>query len=168
MRRWYAVFTKPRQEGLANEHLGRQGFSTYFPRTLIRRRRGQWSAERIEPLFPRYLFVHIDILVESTLPIRSTRGVSGLVCFGGQLLAVPDPVLEFLMRSASPETGLHKLAGPQFSSGDRIVIRDGPLAGVEGIFAAESGEDRVLILLEILGRTNRVAVRRDSIALSGA
>ena len=62
--RWYVVQTQAHAETKACWHLARQGFETYLPRYLKRRR----HARRVEmvqaPLFPRYLFVVIDIATQ--------------------------------------------------------------------------------------------------------
>ena len=53
MKEWYAVHARPRQEAVAELNLKRQGYRTYLPRILLRkRRRGKW-ARVVEPLFPR-------------------------------------------------------------------------------------------------------------------
>ena len=68
MRTWCAAFTKPRQEEVASENLTRQGFRTYLPRLKQpKRRRDRWI-EVIEPLFPRYLFVELDLRRTRHLP----------------------------------------------------------------------------------------------------
>jgi transcriptional antiterminator RfaH len=82
--------------------LRRQAFDTYLPLIrLPKRRRGKWE-EVIEPLFPRYLFLHIDASVVSVAPIRSTRGVVGLVRFGEMPVPVPEAVIDFLRRTKTP------------------------------------------------------------------
>ncbi len=74
----YVVQTQPHCENKAMIHLARQGFGAYLPRYLKRRR----HARRIEivpaPLFPRYLFVEIDIGAQRWRSIYSTVGVSVL------------------------------------------------------------------------------------------
>ena len=105
---WYAVCCKPRREGVAEENLLRQDFQVYLPRFRIRRRqRGQWF-DTAEVLFPRYLFVRIDPLQRSITPVRSTRGVVGLVRFGGQPAVVPNAVMGALMRGEHAASGLHQ------------------------------------------------------------
>ena len=72
----------------------RQGFHVYLPRIQVRRhRRGQWI-DAVESLFPRYLFIRIDPHRSNIAPVRSTRGVVGLVRFGGQPAVVPDEVID--------------------------------------------------------------------------
>lgn len=162
--RWYAVCCKPRQETVAEENLLRQGFHVYLPRIRIRhRRRGQWL-EAVEALFPRYVFIRIDPKQRSMAPVRSTRGAVGLVRFGGQPAVVPDVVMEALRQREDSASGLHQDKRALFSAGEPVKFVDGPLAGMEGIFTQQDGEKRVIVLLELLGKANKVKVDRDWIA----
>ena len=161
---WFAACCKPRQEAVAEENLLRQGFHVYLPRIRIRqRRRGQWL-DAIEVLFPRYIFIRIDPVRRSTAPVRSTRGVVGLVRFGGQPAVVPDAVMDALLEREDSESGLHQDNRPLFCAGEPIKLVDGPLAGMEGVFTQQDGERRVIVLLELLGKANRISVSRDWIA----
>ena len=161
---WYAVCCKPRQEAVAEENLLHQHFHVYLPRIRIRRRRrGQWT-DAVEVLFPRYLFIRIDPLRGNMAPVRSTRGVVGLVRFGGQPAVVPDEVIDALLRCEDPVSGLHQENHTPFRAGDRITLVDGPFAGMEAVFAEQDGEKRVIVLLELLGKTNKVRVDRDWVA----
>jgi transcription antitermination factor NusG len=58
--RWYVVQTQAGAEHKAVMHLARQGFKTYLPRYLKRRRHARRIDVVAVPLFPRYLFVEID------------------------------------------------------------------------------------------------------------
>jgi len=159
--RWYAVCCKPRQEAVAEENLLRQGYRTYLPRIRnTRRRAGQWI-DKVEPLFPRYLFIRVDPARCSTAPVRSTRGVSGLVRHCGLPAAIPEQVMETIMRRADTDSGLHHDGHPLFCAGDPIRLVEGPLAGMEGVFTEEDSEKRVIVLLELLGKANKTRVNRD-------
>ena len=159
--RWYAVCCKPRQEAIAEENLLRQGYHTYLPRIHnTRRRKGQW-VNTIEPLFPRYIFIRIDPTLHNTAPVRSTRGAIGLVRFGGQPAEVPEQVIDTIRQRADATSGIHHDSHPLFRAGEQIRLVDGPLAGMEGIFAEEDAEKRAVVLLELLGKVNRIKVHRD-------
>lgn len=161
MEHWFAVCCKPRQELVAQENLERQGFHVYLPRIqLKKRRRGQW-VDVIEMLFPRYLFIRVDTEKTSIAPVRSTRGAVGLVRFGGQPAVVSDAVMGAIMRREDPVSGLHQDVHPLFCAGEPVKVAEGPLAGMEGIFVQEDGERRVIVLLELLGKANKVRVDRD-------
>lgn len=152
MKHWYAVYTQPRNEGLASEHLGRQGFEILYPRYLKRRS----HARRIEtvpaPLFPRYLFVSFDAGEAGWRVIRSTRGVIDLVRNGLEPIAVPEAVIESI-RGRQDKDGMVVLARHlKLGRGDRIRIDSGPFADYEAIFEAQRDEDRIVALLALLGR----------------
>lgn len=159
--RWYAVCCKPRQEAVAEENLLRQGYQTYLPRICnTRRRKGQWVS-KAEPLFPRYLFIRVDPARHSIAPVRSTRGVSSLVRYCGMPATVPEKVIETIMRRVDADPSLHHNNRPLFCAGEQIRLVEGPLAGMDGVFAEEDGEKRVIVLLELLGKANKIRVHRD-------
>lgn len=163
-KRWYVVFCKPLQEAIAEENLLRQGFGVYLPRIQTRqRRRGQW-VDAVEVLFPRYIFIRLDPLRRSIAPVRSTRGVVGLVRFGGQPAVVPDLVLDALFKSEDAASGLHQNNLAPFREGEPVKMVDGPFSGMEGVFTQTDGAKRVIVLLALLGKMNRVTVSRDWIA----
>jgi transcriptional antiterminator RfaH len=162
MKQWYVVYTKPRQEAVAEENLERQGYEVYLPLIAeARRQRGRWR-QCFEPLFPRYLFVRLSLACDNTSPIRYTTGVSNVVRFADELAAVDDHIVESLKRRADCATGWqHVPKASVFKPGDRVLMDDGPCAGVEAIFQAESGSERVVVLLNLLGRKNYISVNRD-------
>jgi transcriptional antiterminator RfaH len=158
---WYAIHTKPRQEELAAEHLDRQEFEIYLPRIKQARRFRQKWRDTIEPLFPRYLFIRLDLGRDNVAPIRSTRGVTKLVSFNGLPATVPDPLIDALVTSADPDTGLLHPHEDRFKPGATVTIVNGPLAGLEAIFKAHDGAARSIILLELLGKTRQLKIDRD-------
>jgi transcriptional antiterminator RfaH len=160
MKHWYAIHTKPRQEEIAAENLRNQEFEIYLPRIKqARRYRHRWR-DTIEPLFPRYLFIRLALGSENIAPIRSTRGVSKLVSFSGLPATVPDPLIDALVQTADPDTGLHHPHEAHFKPGAPVTIVKGPLAGLEAIFKAHDGEERSIILLDILGKTQQLKINR--------
>ena len=161
MERWFVVCCKPRQELVAQENLLRQGFHVYLPRIQVRKRcRGKWI-DVVEVLFPRYIFTRIDPFKSSIAPVHSTRGVVGLVRFGGQPAVISDEVINAILQRENPDSGLHQDNRPLFCTGEPVKLVEGPLAGMEGIFVQEDGEKRVTVLLELLGKDNKLRVSRD-------
>jgi len=155
---WYAVYTKPRQERIAQENLERQSFETYLPlMKFSRKRRGKW-VETVEPIFSRYLFIRLEPGKTSIASIRSTRGVTSLVQFGGQLAVVPESFVTALLQTVDAESGVHTPERGLFQSGDSVVLTDGPLANLHGIFKATDGNARAIILMSILGTETEVVV----------
>jgi transcriptional antiterminator RfaH len=161
MSHWHAVLCKPRREAVAEANLRNQGFDVYLPRMVgLRRRAGRWE-HRIEPLFPRYLFLNAGEGGRGLASVRSTLGVSGLVRSCGAPARVPPGVVEALRESADPATGCHRFEVAPFAAGARVRFAAGPLAGLEGVFEMASADARVVVLLDFLGKTNRLTVNRD-------
>lgn len=161
--RWFVVHTQARAEDKARLNLDRQGFPTYLPRYLKRRR----HAGRVDivavPFFPRYLFVAVDMATQRWRALHSTIGVSRLVCNGNEPAAVPDRVIAQL-RQGEDESGYLPMQRPRFAAGDRIKVLEGAFLDCFGFFEAATGEDRVAILLELLGRQVRVSLDADLIS----
>ena len=161
MEQWYTVYTKPNRESLAEENLQRQEIRTYLPLTREkRRRRGKWL-DCIVPMFSRYLFVHMDVSVQSTASIRSTVGVSNLVRFSGEPASVPEELIELLRSRTDTATGLIDIGRPQFQPGQKVIVMEGPFKDICGIFQHSNGEHRAMILLDLLGRSNSVTIEKD-------
>ena len=159
---WYLVYTKPRQEGLAQENLERQAYVVYLPRVRLMRKRQGRQVAVIEPLFPRYLFIHLDTQSDNWGPIRSTFGVASLVRFGNEPAKVPDDFVAHLKAQEGLE-GLHEWAAPKMNLGDRMRVTEGPLKGYEGVLLAKSGQARVMLLLDMLGKEVRTHLSPDKI-----
>ena len=162
--RWYVVQTHPHGERRAVQHLERQQFEVYLPR-YSRRRKHARRVDIVEaPLFPRYLFVAVDLDVQRWLSIRSTIGVSRLVCHGETPVAVPVGIVESL-RARHGEDGLVRLQAPcGLRVGDRVRVRGGAFEDSLGLFENVRDDERVTILLDLLGRKVRVTMGVDLIA----
>ena len=155
---WFAVYTKPRQEEIARENLVRQGFRCFLPMAVNPYQRRSKRTPRIEPLFPRYLFLNAIPDQQSLGSVRSTVGVSTLVRFGMHLVQVPDNIIGAIENRCDAETGLVMLKPVPVEVGDKVMVFDGPFAGIEGIFRARKGRDRALLLMSMLGTETTVEV----------
>jgi len=162
--RWYVVQTQPHGESKAVSHLGRQGFATYLPRYEKRRRHARRIETVAAPLFPRYLFVAVDMAVQRWRSIQSTIGVSRLVCNGDDPAAVADGVVDGLRRRENERGFVQLDAGPRFAVGDQVRIVDGIFTSCLGLFDGISDGERVAVLLELLGRKVRVVFDDLSVA----
>jgi transcriptional antiterminator RfaH len=144
---WYLVHTKPRQENVALTNLERQGYECYMPVAKVERIRSRKATLFSEPLFPRYIFIHLDgsSSGKSWSPIRSTLGVQHMVHFGNRAAKVDDALIAALREREQtlPEQKL-------FQTGDAVIVKDGPFVGLEAIYKTTNAERRALILLEML------------------
>ena len=155
---WFTVYTKPRQEQTALENLQRQEFHCFLPMAVNPYQRRSARTPRIEPLFPRYLFLKANADQQSLAPIRSTRGVCTLVRAGMRLIKVPEFIIQAITDRCDPQSGLVQLEPVPVEVGDKVKVFDGPFAGIEGIFKQRKGSDRALLLISMLGTQSTVEV----------
>lgn len=155
---WFTVYTKPRQEHIALENLERQGYRCFLPLALNPYQKRSERHKRVEPLFPRYLFLSAVPGDQSLGPVKSTRGVMKLVRFGIELARVPEAVISGIQARRDPKTGLVNLEPVAAKPGDRVKVFDGPLAGLKGLFKERKGKNRALLLMELLGTESTVEV----------
>lgn len=162
---WYLVYCKSRKEKLALGNLTRQGYEVYLPLMRNRRRRRGRYLIRIEPMFPGYMFIHLNDFTDNWGPIRSTLGVSGLVHFGGQPGQVPGDLVVAL-QAREDESGVQDIPMPEFNHGDTVRIIEGSMAGYKGIFMAKTSRERVTVLLEMIaGQTASVQLSESHIEM---
>jgi transcriptional antiterminator RfaH len=161
---WFAVHTHPQGEMTALRNLVRQGFEVYLPRYLKQWRHARRVEKRAVPLFPRYLFVQLNVAEMRWRAIASTIGVSGLICRGEVPAPVRDDIIQEI-RDRENADGMIHVNDISFRKGDPLQVTSGPLLNAIGIFDGVSDRDRVLLLLNLLGRKIRVAVPTDFVAV---
>ena len=145
---WYLIHCKPRQEERALENLERQEFECFRPIRRVEKIITGRRREAIEPLFPSYLFIHLDSVNDNWLPVCSTRGVNRIVRFNEH----PAPVADSLIEDIRRRMGAAPVRESHLKAGERVVITEGGFTNVEAIFVADDGDKRVILLLNILSR----------------
>lgn len=109
-------------------------------------------------MFPRYVFVALDLAVDRWRSINGTRGVSHLVCLGDRPQALPDGTVE-TFREQEDEDGFVSFASlALFDFGARLRVLDGNFAGKVGVYERMTSAERVVLLFDLLGRAVEVSV----------
>jgi transcriptional antiterminator RfaH len=162
-RRWYVAQTHVHAESKATFHLGRQGFEVYLPRYLKQRRHARRVDTVAAPLFPRYLFVSVDMATQRWHSIRSTFGITRLVTNGDVPAVVPQAIIEGLKRREDTNGLVQLERRPRFAPGDKIRVLNGAFCDALGLFEGIRDQERVAILLDLLGRKVRVVLDMDII-----
>jgi transcriptional antiterminator RfaH len=162
-KRWYVAQTHVHAESKATLHLGRQGFEVYLPRYLKQRRHARRVDTVAAPLFPRYLFVSVDMATQRWHSIRSTIGITRLVTNGDVPAVVPQAIIEGLKRREDTNGLVQLECRPRFAPGDKIRVLNGAFCDALGLFEGIRDQERVAILLDLLGRKVRVVLDMDII-----
>ena len=162
MKSWYLIYSKPKEEKLAKEHLERQGYETYLPLVLGRIKKRGRTQRSIQPMFPRYLFIYLSDQTDDWGPIRSTIGVSNLVKFGMAPAKVPENLIIRLKENEADE-GYHDLPSQKLKKGDQIHMIEGRYEGYEATLFSQNAEDRVVVLLNIAEKYIKVQLNQSLI-----
>lgn len=153
--RWYVIQCKGGESFRAAEHLANQNYELFHPVLEVqKKRRGrlEWVQE---PLFPHYLFLRLDRVASNWRPIRSTRGVLRIVTFG---TAMPVPVSDELVEVLR-QHGVTRNDNPRqlyFRQGESVDITEGPFKDLQAVFESHKGEERAIVLLNLLHRQQRL------------
>ena len=154
MKNWYLLKTKPRQEIIAKQNLKNQGYEAFYPVSKIN--------NRLVVLFSGYLFVQLNEKTQNWSPINSTKGVSHFVKFGLNFAKVPTSVIELIKTNqhitAEKLRNLYK-----FKPGDKVQITDGVFENYMAIFKCYKPDDRVILLMNLLGCEQSLSIKKESV-----
>jgi transcription elongation factor/antiterminator RfaH len=152
--RWYVVYTKPRKETLVQCQVQHKGVPLFFPKLRLPPSRAKQP--QLIPLFPNYLFVRIEAAWQYDA-VRWAPGVRYVVNFNGTPAPVDDAAIAFLQQHADTQGVL--TACSTLQTGQEVLIREGPFAGLTGIIEyPPDAKGRVKVLLSLLGRQVTVPV----------
>lgn len=159
---WYAVQTKPYREDQAASNIQRLGLSVLLPK--IKNEKLEFGSRRaqVKPLFPGYLFARFS-LSPHFHSIRYARGVSRVLCIGETPIPLDDEIIGAI-QSRIGKDGYVTIGGA-FQPGEEVVINEGPLRGLIGVFESElSDGERAVVLLNTVEYQVRVFVERQRLS----
>jgi transcriptional antiterminator RfaH len=155
MTSWYAVHTQTHAETRARDNLLRQGYSAYLPCCRVWVSHARRRQLLLRPLFPRYLFAAVEDPAMRWRPILSTFGVSDLVRAGDRPAPVPSEIVEAIR--AREQDGAFADLDPRrnLRPGELVRVTAGAFADALGRLVELHDNDRVVVLLDLLGRAVR-------------
>ena len=159
---WYVIKTHPKQESRANMNLNAWNVETFYP-TLKKPSPNPYKGDYTSnPLFPGYLFARFS--AEALLhKVHFTRGVQTVVGFGQGPVPVDDEIIADI-RMRVDKDGFIKMED-DLAVGDEIVITDGPMTDLTGIFERRlQPSQRVMILLHAISYQGSVTLPRSAVA----
>lgn len=156
---WFAVFTVPRHEKHVEEHFRVREIESFLPLNRVGRRWKDGSKGIVElPLFPSYTFVRIGC--GGRVPVLSVPGVLSIVGGGRKSMSIPDSYIHFLQKGLQEG----KIEPHQYlTSGTKVRICNGVMAGVEGVLLRKKNDFRVVLTLEMIMKSVKIEVELDDI-----
>jgi len=160
-RAWYVLHTKSRHENVVYEGLAKKRFEAFLPKITVKSRRRDRHCMMRVPLFPGYLFVCTDLDPREHLDIVKTVGAVRLIGAHARPIPVPAETIDSLKIMVAAELPLS--TGARLRTGDRVMVANGPFAGVVGTFVRYRGQGRVLVQIEALGQYAAVDVAEEDV-----
>jgi len=140
--KWYVLYTRTRHEKFVESQLLKKGIEAYTPKITLRRK---WS-DRIkfieEPLFKSYCFAKFSLY--NKIKIVSQAGVVNIVHFSGQYIPVHESVINSLKILIQNKIKLDPY--PYLKEGDKVLIKKGPLRGLEGYIVEKRKRNTFLVV----------------------
>lgn len=159
MTNWYVAYTQSSKEVIAYQNLIEQGFEAYLPRFKKIRRHARKVDEVLAPLFPRYIFVGMNLDNAQWRSVNGTRGVSHLLCTSENNPAeIPTHVIK-AMKSQEISDGIVPVTSLSvFEVGDKVRVLEGAFKDQMAVFEKLDDANRVRLLLNFLGREMNVSL----------
>jgi len=156
-RRWYVVFTVPRNEKSTARQLNLREIESFVPTyEAVRLWKNRQRVRVVQPLFPCYLFVHIGRPERSR--VLASPGVLRIVGNSREPLPVPDATIEFL-RSDFWANKLEPYR--EIIVGQRVRIRSGAMEGLEGVLVRKNNNLRFVLSVDLINQHAAVEIDAD-------
>lgn len=151
---WYALYTRPRHEKAVARSLAAKRLSVFLPLYSALRRWKDRTKVVMLPLFSCYVF--IQGCRDRHLQVVSTPGVHGFVCCAGLPARIPEKEIEAIRQVV--ERSIKIEPHPFIRRGDMVRVKAGPLEGIQGILVRKKNFTRIVLTVELLGKSAAVEV----------
>jgi transcription antitermination factor NusG len=153
-RNWYAVYTVPQHEKSALKQLDMRGIESFLPvYETVRVWKNRQRMKLILPLFPTYLFVHIN--PRERVKVLQSPGVLQIVGNRREIVPLPDSEVEFL-RSDFCRQRIEPFR--DLVIGEKVRIKSGVMQGIQGTLVRMSNSMRFVLTIESINQHAAIEV----------
>lgn len=151
---WYALYTRNQHEKTVTQILTRKGFEILLPLyNSVRSWKDRTKVISL-PLFSCYVFLKGGL--ERRWEVLNTPGVYELLSNEGRPIAIPAAEIDAIRQVVN--SGLPFEPHPFLKVGERVRIKRGPLAGLQGLLVRQRSIYRLVLSIDMLGRAAAVEV----------
>ena len=161
---WFILQFKPNSHHQAAKNLNRQGFETFLPLHDTTLRRTSRFINTSKPLFPGYMFIRFNRADSGWHKINNTYGVSRLITFNSILNSIPTIFIDHLMKRYDSSGKL--LPIKKLKKGDQVTVLKGPFANFIATVEKYEADQRIWILMDLMGRKTKIITPSDALKLS--
>ena len=161
---WFILQFKSNSHHQAAKNLNRQGFETFLPLHDTTSRKSSRFINTSKPLFPGYMFIKFDRAESEWHKINNTYGVSRLITFNSILKSIPTIFVDNLMKRYDLSGKL--LPIQKLKKGDQVTVLKGPFANFIATVEKYEADQRIWILMDLMGRKTKIQTPSDNLTLS--
>jgi len=161
---WFILQFKSNSHHLATKNLNQQGFETFLPLNNTTSRNASRFVNANRPLFPGYMFITFDRMESKWHKINNTYGVSRLITFNSTLISIPEIFINNLMKRYDLSGNL--LPIKKLNEGDHVKLLKGPFVNFAATVEKYEDDQRIWILMDLMGRKSKIQAATDSLQLS--
>jgi transcriptional antiterminator RfaH len=158
---WFILQFKSNSHRQATKNLNRQGFETFLPLHDTTSRRSSRFMNTSKPLFPGYMFIKFDRAKPEWHKINNTYGVSRLITCNSILKSIPTRFVDSLMERYDFSGKL--LPIQKLKNGDQVTVLTGPFTNFIATVEKYEADQRIWILLDLMGRKTRIQTPLDAL-----
>jgi transcriptional antiterminator RfaH len=161
---WFILQFKPNAHHIANKNLNQQGFETFLPLHDTTSRKLSRFINTSKPLFPGYMFIRFNRAESKWHKINNTYGVSRLITFNSILKSIPTSFVDNLMKRYDLSGKL--LPIQKLKKGDQVELLKGPFANFAATVEKYEDDQRIWVLMDLMGRKSKIQTEAESLQLS--
>lgn len=160
---WVAVMTHPHAEATVAKHFAEADppIEHYLPMLVNRDRRVKKGGIMEKPMFPNYLFAHINS--KRVYETRTTHGVIYIVSSNHSIIQVPEREIEAIRRFEATQRKIHIRETSQLVKGARTVILSGEFAGMEGVLVKGDADGNFAVNISVMNLSFVVHIKRSEL-----
>ena len=159
--RWFAAYTKPRNEKKVFERLVSSGIEAYLP---LQRSLKQWSDRKKmveEPLFRSYIFVKINDV--DYYRVLNTVGIVRYITFEGKAVPIPEKQIDLIKQLLEQNIEIETVE-ERIEPGTKVEVKFGSLLGLVGELVEHKGVKKVVVRFDHISHSLLVTLPSKYIA----
>ncbi len=160
---WYVLLTKSNFENVVCERIYQKKFEIFLPKIKTKSRSKNKKTMINRPLFPGYVFVKSYSDPQTCLNILKTPGAVRLLGNNDNPVPVPTSQIESLKILTKSDADIITGDSQKLKKGTPVMIIDGPMAGVKGIFIKYKGKSRVIVDIDSLKQFAGIEILEENI-----
>lgn len=147
---WIAASTRCNHEVSLRDYFRENGVEHFIPTRFVLQRFGSNVREVEKAVIPNLIFIRAGWTGAFRIQQRWPNKMTYVRSKDKRILVIPELEMDRFIRVMSEMQDQATLLSDVFITGDRVAVRQGPLAGVEGVLADSGGKREFVVRIGTL------------------